>query len=247
MDDNLKAKILREPTLVEPRFPKCPDLSGKTVVMAPMETDYRLLKQAFGQGAARRLYTANIVTDFPALPNAVLCGPFLGGSQAVMLLEVLAAKGVRRFIFYGICGALNGGMPAGSVFIADSALSDEGVARHYSRENIFEADGGLLHELRLGLETTGLEYSIGRMASTDAVFRETTSLINYYRDRECVAVDMEAAALYAAARYHNLAVCGIFAVSDVFDGGKWHAGFNSAELKNIRGRMAAIIKEMVNG
>lgn len=246
MDKTLRAKALAEQPLVKPDQIKLPDISGKTVVMVPVMPDFKLFKQVFGAGAVKQnFFGAELITNIPGLPNAALCGPFIGGPQAVMLLEVLTANGARRFIFCGLCGGLVETVSAGSFFVAASAFSDEGAARHYSAESIFAGDAALREKLCAALERAKAVYSTGCMASIDAIFRETLTVINYYRARGCMAVDMETAALYAAARFHNVSICGVFVVSDVFGESDWRGEFGNSAVKASRRRMAEIIKEIV--
>lgn len=245
MTDIYENNALYEPSLFEPALVPCPDMTGKTVIMLPVAYDFKLFKEAFGfVEPAKKLFCAELMFNAPNYPQIVLCGGFIGGPQAVMLLEVLAAKGARNFWFCGLCGALSAAMPVGSLFVAGNAFSDEGVAKHYSPKNVFAATETLLQHLIDKLAAAEKDYIVGRMASIDALFRETKSKIAYYCGQGCQAIDMETAALYAAAAFHDLNICGLYAVSDVFNDESWQAGFKSHELKVARTTMTEIMKEV---
>ena len=245
MTDISENNALCEPSLFDPAMVPCPDMSGKTVIMLPVMYDFKLFKQAFGfTEPAKKLFCAELMLNAPNYSQIVLCGGFIGGPQAVMLLEVLAAKCARNFWFCGLCGALSALVHVGSLFVADNAFSDEGVARHYSSKKVFAATEGLIQRLMDKLAAGKRSYLVGRMASLDALFRETKSKIAYYRGQGCQAIDMETAALYAAAEFHGLNICGLYAVSDVFNDESWQAGFKSRELKIARQDMVEIMKEV---
>lgn len=246
METTLPEFSLAETSLVNPADMPCPDMHGKTVVLLPITYDFKLFKQAFGfKEPVKKLFCAELMLNAPRYPHVALCGNFIGGPQAAMLLEVLAARGARTFWFCGLCGALSPQIQAGSIFVANSAFSDEGTARHYGSAKEFAASAEMLAKLTHRLNAANRRYVCGQMASIDALFRETPSKIAFYRNQGCQALDMETAALYAVAGFHGLNLCGLYAVSDVFEGAVWRHAFKSAELKAARAGLVEIIKEVV--
>jgi uridine phosphorylase len=85
--------------------------------------------------------------------------------------------------------------------VIDRALRDEGTSYHYLPPADFaEADPVLVETAMRGLTALGLPIYRGATWTTDAPFRETATAIEQSRDRDVLAVEMEAAALYAFAR-----------------------------------------------
>ena len=75
------------------------------------------------------------------------------------------------------------------------------------RRRIFaEADPCIVAAAEHGLKEAGRPALIGASWTTDAPFRETADAIEAARVKGILAVEMEAAALYAFASRHNVAV-----------------------------------------
>jgi uridine phosphorylase len=85
--------------------------------------------------------------------------------------------------------------------LIDRALRDEGTSYHYLPPDDFvAADEGLVEAAMETLAAVALPVYRGASWTTDAPFRETAVAIERCRAREILAVEMEAAALYAFAR-----------------------------------------------
>ena len=88
--------------------------------------------------------------------------------------------------------------------IIDRALRDEGTSYHYVAPSEYGcADPGLIATAVQALERKGLPVVVGSSWTTDAPFRETTEAIEAARSKGVLAVEMEAAALYAFAQAAN--------------------------------------------
>jgi len=82
-----------------------------------------------------------------------------------------------------------------------AALRDEGSSYHYLPPSDFaEADLPLVALATDALRDLGLRVYKGASWTTDAPFRETAAAIEQARERGILAVEMEAAGLYAFAR-----------------------------------------------
>src|SRR5262249_33121247 len=85
--------------------------------------------------------------------------------------------------------------------IIDRALRDEGTSYHYAAPSDYsEADARLVATALAALEAKGLHAIAGSSWTTDAPFRETAEAIEAARSKGVLAVEMEAAALYAFAK-----------------------------------------------
>ena len=92
--------------------------------------------------------------------------------------------------------------------LIERALRDEGTSYHYlpSDSEYAEADSGLLVIAETGLINVGDLVERGATWTTDAPYRETLQAIDAARAEGILAVEMEAAALYAFAEARQKAV-----------------------------------------
>ena len=84
--------------------------------------------------------------------------------------------------------------------IIERALRDEGTSYHYLPPADYSAaDSGLVQLGQKALTAAGIAVQVGATWTTDAPFRETASAIAAAERAGILAVEMEAAALYAFA------------------------------------------------
>ena len=125
-------------------------------------------------------------------------GGVVGASFAVLVAEELFASGCEVLLSVTSAGQVSPrGEPPYFVLI-ERALRDEGTSYHYLPPSRFcEADPDLLSRAAAALDRAGLAVERGSSWTTDAPFRETPSAIATHREEGILAVEMEAAALYA--------------------------------------------------
>jgi len=91
--------------------------------------------------------------------------------------------------------------------VIERALRDEGTSYHYLPPSDYsEAAVHLTKMAREALTTEGIPIQAGATWTTDAPFRETEKAIDAAKNAGILAVEMEAAALYAFAKARNCAV-----------------------------------------
>jgi uridine phosphorylase len=129
-----------------------------------------------------------------------IVGCAVGAPFAVLVAEQLFEAGCRLLISMTSAGQLQSS-PAPPFFIViDRALRDEVTSYHYLSPTAFShATAGLLKPVAQALTNAGVPAVVGATWTTDAPFRETQAAIDQMRDEGLVAVEMEAAALYAFA------------------------------------------------
>jgi uridine phosphorylase len=130
-----------------------------------------------------------------------IVGCVVGASFAVLVAEQLFASGCHLLVSLTSAGQIT---PAGAppyFVVIDRALRDEGTSYHYAPPSEFsEADPDLVRTAATALKTIGQHSVVGASWTTDAPFRETEEAIESARSKGILAVEMEAAALYAFAR-----------------------------------------------
>ena len=136
-----------------------------------------------------------------------IVGCAVGASFAVLIAEELFASGCRLLLSLTSAGQIT---PAGQppyFVIIDRALRDEGTSYHYAPPSDYaEADPQLVANAVEALKANKLKSVVGATWTTDAPFRETAEAIEAARSKGLLAVEMEAAALYAFARAAGAAV-----------------------------------------
>jgi uridine phosphorylase len=132
--------------------------------------------------------------------TAGIVGCAVGASFAVLVAEELFAAGCKCLISLTSAGQLKNLAAPPYFVVIDRALRDEGTSYHYAPPAEFaHGDPGLIKLASKAIESWDKPVFVGATWTTDAPFRETSEAIEWARSRGAVAVEMEAAALYAFA------------------------------------------------
>jgi uridine phosphorylase len=142
-------------------------------------------------------------TDLYRVPGEVelgIIGCAVGAPFAVLIAEELFASGCGLLISMTSAGQLVQMMSPPYFVLIDKALRDEGTSYHYLPPAEFShADPLLVERVAKAFDERGLVVERGATWTTDAPFRETEEAISAMRNKGLLAVEMEAAALYAFA------------------------------------------------
>jgi uridine phosphorylase len=130
-----------------------------------------------------------------------IIGCAVGASFAVLVAEQLFASGCRLLVSMTSAGQIVQLAPPPYFILIDRALRDEGTSYHYLPPSEFaEAEDQLVEAVMRAFAATEQPMHRGASWTTDAPFRETAAGIERCRERNILAVEMEAAGLYAFAR-----------------------------------------------
>jgi uridine phosphorylase len=145
-------------------------------------------------------YHTNLYTFVLANCQIGIIGCAVGASFAVLVAEELFASGCELLISITSAGQITPrGEPPYFILITQ-ALRDEGTSYHYVPPATFSFIAPqLLQLLEAALRAESLTVYAGATWTTDAPFRETEAAIHHMQDLGILAVEMEAAALYAFA------------------------------------------------
>ena len=136
-----------------------------------------------------------------------IVGYAVGAPFAVLVAEELFACGCRFLLNLTSAGQIDAVAAPPYFVIIDRALRDEGTSYHYVAPSEFaEADPRLVTIAMEAVAREGLRVFAGASWTTDAPFRETTEAIESARALGVLAVEMEAAALYAFAQARDASV-----------------------------------------
>jgi uridine phosphorylase len=171
-----------------------------------LDPDGDVVRHLKASGKARRFaswpcYHTELHTFELAGESTGIIGYAVGAPFAVLVAEELFACGCRFLLSLTSAGQI---APVGAppyFVVIERALRDEGTSYHYAAPAEFaEADPRLVAIAIDALEREGLRAFAGASWTTDAPFRETAGAIEHARAAGVLAVEMEAAALYAFAR-----------------------------------------------
>jgi uridine phosphorylase len=145
----------------------------------------------------------------------------IGGPYAVLVAEQLKEAGAELIIGLTSAGRVSPGLPLPCLVVATSAIRDEGTSYHYlpaSRE--VAGSVPVVPHLENELSATGWAVRCGKVWTTDAPYRETQEQIQHWANEGVLAVEMQAASLFAFGACRDIAVGCVATVSNAVD----HAG-----------------------
>ena len=136
-----------------------------------------------------------------------IVGCAVGAPFAVLIAEQLFASGCHLLLSLASAGQIVSAGPTPYFVIIDRALRDEGTSFHYAPPSEYsEAETALVAAAIQAVQGRNPSVIVGASWTTDAPFRETADAIDAARSKGVLAVEMEAAALYAFARANGARV-----------------------------------------
>ena len=145
--------------------------------------------------------------------DLTVCSTGIGCPSTAIAVEELAKVGVETFIRVGTTGALQTNVEIGDTVVATGAAKEEGTSKRYeSAAYPAVPDYGTLSALVDAAETRDAPVHVGPIASDDAFYNESDAYVEEWNDAGLLAVEMEAATLFALARRRGLAAGAICTV-----------------------------------
>lgn len=151
----------------------------------------------------------------------------IGGPYAVLVAEQMRASGARIVFGLTSAGRVSPKMPIPGLVVATGAVRDEGTSYHYvPPSEMINAPSEVVKLLDSELRTQTLPCLTGTVWTTDAPYRETKEQLLTYAKAGVLAVEMQAASLFAFAKAQQFPVGliahvtnGIDQASEPFDKG----------------------------
>jgi uridine phosphorylase len=143
----------------------------------------------------------------------------IGGPYAVLVSEQLWAAGAKLIVGLTSAGRVSASLPLPSTVIVDEAVRDEGTSLHYlaPAPTIRAPTTDVLDPLVKELSTVSSTVCRGRVWTTDAPYRETAEQLRFWAERDVLAVEMQAASLFAFAQAQRAQVGMVALVSNAVD------------------------------
>ena len=136
----------------------------------------------------------------------------MGGPSAAIVISELADLGASRLVRVGTCGALEPSLALGELLIATEAISADGTSRALGAAGRVAGDSTLTAALKAAGDG-GVR--AGAVVSTDLFYDARDELEEEWRSAGAVAVEMEAATLYALAARRGVQAAAVLIVTDL--------------------------------
>lgn len=170
----------------------------------------------------------------------------VGAPMSVGMLEDVYQMGVQKVIIFGTCGVLDSSIEDCSIIIPEIAVRDEGTSYHYAdpadeigvNDKYISTLKNLLNELRV-------KYTIGKVWTTDAFYRETQDKVNRRKEQGCICVDMECSANAAVAQFRGKELVQFFYAADNLDSEQWDVrSLSNYDRLEEKDRIATVALEL---
>jgi uridine phosphorylase len=199
----------------------------ESVILTHQESLFRALMPRLRTRAVEGLFPRLRLLPGSDGSIGVAGGIGVGGPATAMAVEELAAVGVRRIVMVDVAAGIVDSTDHDVVLVTD-AIAADGTSRHYlpGAVDIIAGNNTLLGALSQALHESDRQRGAmltpaGRVASTDAPFRETAALIADFRARGAIAIDMECAAFYASAAAAGVEAAAAVVIGDVLEDDVW--------------------------
>jgi len=218
----------KESVIIEPRKGKAEPNIEETVFLFFSPTDLEIASNVLGldKAAKRRLDFAKLYDVNLKGNRFSVVGPAAGAPIAVILLERLIVLGAKNIVGVGSCGSLQENIGIGDYIIPAEAIVEEGTSQHYPLDDpLPKASEKISGYLKDSFRANNLNFTMGKVWTTDAPFRETIEKVLTYKNQNVLGVEMEMSALFTVGAFRGVHVGGLLVVSDELFTLKWRPGF----------------------
>lgn len=147
---------------------------------------------------------------------------YVGAPSCIALIEDLFAMGLEKLVLFGTCGVLDSTIGDCSIVIPDSAVRDEGTSYHYmASSDEVKVNDKYMDDFKKFLDEREISYTVGKVWTTDGLYRETREKVKRRKEQGCICVDMECSAVAALAKFRNKDVLHFFYAADNLDAEEW--------------------------
>jgi len=217
--------------------------NGSIPPLGVLEFDGDLIDKLIARGEVRRC------ADWPCFhtdmwlwpkdePRCGIVARTIGGPYTVLIAEQMAVCGMQAVVGLASAGRIGRELPLPGIVVADEAVRDEGTSLHYlAPSETVKADHVLAESLAGAMATVGLPVRQGLIWTTDAPYRETRSQIDHWASRGVLAVEMQAASLFAFGRARGVSTGLVAHVTNAtdHDGEPFHKGPEDADVAILAG------------
>jgi len=212
--------------------------NGSIPPLGVLEFDGDLIDKLIARGEVRRC------EDWPCFhtdmwlwpkdePRCGIVARTIGGPYTVLIAEQMAVCGMKAVVGLASAGRIGRALPLPGIVVADEAVRDEGTSLHYlAPSETVTGDAKLAEALTVAMKEVGLPVRQGLVWTTDAPYRETRSQIDHWASRGVLAVEMQAASLFAFGQARGISTGLVAHVTNAIDhdGEPFHKGPEDADI-----------------
>lgn len=142
-------------------------------------------------------------------------------ADTAITTDLLCAAGVASLVRVGTCGSLQKNIRIGDIVIATGAVRGDGASPYYVPKDFStRSHPRVVEALGRAADSLGVTAHLGRVFTTDALFRETPELLEDLEQQNITAIDMVTSAFLTVAQVRGRSAGAILAVSDECLNGK---------------------------
>jgi uridine phosphorylase len=193
------------------------------------------LAKPFGPWAC--FHTSMFAMDLEGVACGIIART-IGGPYAVLIAEQLQAAGAKLIIGLTSAGRVSPDLPLPCLVVATSAIRDEGTSYHYlPPDSEVACNSPVVPLLERELIATGWAVRSGKVWTTDAPYRETKAQLKKWSSAGVLAVEMQAASLFAFGVARQASVGSVAMVSNAVDhmGAQFDTGSQDDGLRVLKG------------
>jgi DeoD family purine-nucleoside phosphorylase len=138
----------------------------------------------------------------------------MGGASTAIVVTELIELGARVLVRAGSAGGLQDRLPLGALVVADRARADDGAALALAGRVAPPPDAGVADALAAAAAGLGGEVERGTVVSTDLFYDHEPDRVERWSAEGILAVEMEAATLFALAARHGVRAGCVLMVSN---------------------------------
>mgnify|MGYP001815652320 FL=1 len=137
-------------------------------------------------------------------------------SASIYITELIRFYGVKRLVRVGSCGGISTDVGMRDIILATGACTDSSVnrARYGGWDFAATADFDLLSSTAAAASDAGIEVHTGNVHSSDSFYNPVADALAVWQKMNVLAVEMEAAGLYAIALEERVRALAVLTVSD---------------------------------
>ena len=167
----------------------------------------------------------------------------VGAPACVINLEEVISRGAKTIMMFGSCGVLAEDIPKWGIIVPTAAIRDEGVSYHYLPASDEVSFGEVTDLVKNTLEAAGETVRLGKVWTTDAIYRETAVKMAKRKEQGCIAVDMESASSLAVCQFRGVKFGQFFYTEDVLTEDNWDGRGLSGGVKDQADRLFGLALE----
>jgi uridine phosphorylase len=164
--------------------------------------------------------------------------------DSAFIVEMLCVAGIKSLIRLGSCGGLRKDIKIGDYILAEGIIKGDGATSYYVAPGYEPKPDKRINRSISRVFSQSSTVHSGVVWTTDALFKETKEVVNYYIKRGAIAVDMVSSPFLTISSLYDKKCSIIITVSDNLITGE--LGVNSDVFKKSEKNMVKKIFEVLD-